>query len=89
MGGRTLAIDASSDNIKIASLHASRDHKLLNGCLEYRDISAEELLKDTTMADKFDVVCSMEVIEHVDNPASFLKSLADLTKVIIDLPSSQ
>jgi len=80
MGGRTTGIDASGDNIKIASLHASRDPKLGNGRLEYRDISAERLLEESGAANKFDVVCSMEVVEHVDNPASFLRSLAQLTK---------
>ena len=82
MGGQTLGVDASTDNIKIASLHASRDPKLVGGQLEYRDISAEQLLEDGGMTGRFDVVCSMEVVEHVDNPASFLRSLADLTKVI-------
>ena len=62
MGGRTLGIDASSDNIKIASLHASRDPKLIDGRLNYRDISAENLLEEEGSLSKFDVVCSMEVI---------------------------
>jgi 2-polyprenyl-3-methyl-5-hydroxy-6-metoxy-1,4-benzoquinol methylase len=30
---------------------------------------------------RFDVVCSMEVVEHVDNPAAFLRSCAELVKV--------
>jgi polyprenyldihydroxybenzoate methyltransferase / 3-demethylubiquinol 3-O-methyltransferase len=84
MGGQTLGIDASSDNIKIASLHAARDPRFKDGRLEYRDIAVEQLLKAPDMAGKFDVVCSMEVVEHVDNPASFLESLAELTKVFTD-----
>jgi hypothetical protein len=30
---------------------------------------------------RFDVVCSMEVVEHVDNPGAFLRSCAELVKV--------
>jgi 2-polyprenyl-6-hydroxyphenyl methylase/3-demethylubiquinone-9 3-methyltransferase len=30
---------------------------------------------------RFDVVCFMEVLEHVDNPASFLSTCAELVKV--------
>jgi len=30
---------------------------------------------------RFDVVCSMEVLEHVDNPAGFISSCAELLKV--------
>ena len=30
---------------------------------------------------RFDVVCSMEVIEHVDNPSAFLRTCAELVKV--------
>jgi len=80
MGGRTTGIDASADNIKIASVHASRDPKLTGDRLVYRTISAEQLLEEEGMAGEFDVVCSMEVVEHVNNPASFLRSLAKLTK---------
>ncbi|KAF9240660.1 S-adenosyl-L-methionine-dependent methyltransferase [Melanogaster broomeanus] len=82
MGARTLGIDASESNIGIASVHASADPELLSGgsssgSLEYRNTSAEELLKDSK---QYDVVCSMEVIEHVDNPAGFLSSCAELVK---------
>jgi len=40
-------------------------------------MSAEELLQEPK---KFDIVCSMEVVEHVDNPAAFLQSCAELVK---------
>lgn len=48
------------------------------GSLAYRHCSAEDLVQEQL---RFDVVCSMEVIEHVDNPADFLRSLAELVKV--------
>ncbi|KAF8845102.1 ubiquinone biosynthesis O-methyltransferase [Paxillus ammoniavirescens] len=84
MGARTLGIDASESNIGIASTHANVDPELSSqgssvsaGSLEYRNTSAEELLQDSK---QYDVVCSMEVIEHVDNPAGFLSTCAELVK---------
>jgi 2-polyprenyl-6-hydroxyphenyl methylase/3-demethylubiquinone-9 3-methyltransferase len=81
LGARTLGIDASESNIKIASLHASADPKLSS--LKYRHASAETLLNEPQ---RFDVVCSMEVLEHVDNPAQFLSTCAELVKVCAPRP---
>lgn len=82
MGARTLGIDASESNIGIASAHASADPELTSttsaGELVYRNTCAEELVKEPT---RYDVVCSMEVLEHVDNPAGFLSTCAELVKV--------
>ncbi|KAG2075695.1 ubiquinone biosynthesis O-methyltransferase [Suillus decipiens] len=75
LGARTLGIDASESNIGIASTHASGDSQLSS--LEYRHTSAEQLAKEPK---RFDVVCSMEVIEHVDNPVAFLSACAQLVK---------
>ncbi|KAL5523316.1 COQ3 [Sanghuangporus sanghuang] len=77
LGARTLGVDASASNIAIASLHASQDCALQNSTLSYRNATAEDLAKETP---RYDVVCSMEVIEHVDNPAAFLRSCATLVK---------
>ncbi|PIL25112.1 hypothetical protein GSI_13001 [Ganoderma sinense ZZ0214-1] len=84
LGGRTLGIDASSSNIAIASLHASADPGLSSpqktkGSLTYEHTSVEDLLAQRG-SKSFDVVCSMEVIEHVDNPATFLTNCATLVK---------
>ena len=81
MGAKTLGIDASESNIKIATLHASADPQLApstSSNLSYQHTSAETLLSE---AKRYDVVCSMEVIEHVDNPAAFLSTCAELVKV--------
>jgi polyprenyldihydroxybenzoate methyltransferase / 3-demethylubiquinol 3-O-methyltransferase len=66
-------------------MHASADpclvsseQQLESNRLTYRHMSAESLLEEPK---RYDVVCSLEVIEHVDNPASFLDSCAQLVKV--------
>ncbi|KAI0077700.1 ubiquinone biosynthesis O-methyltransferase [Panus rudis PR-1116 ss-1] len=84
LGANTLGIDASASNIGIASLHASSDPALTSsgkgkGRLTYEHTSAEDLLAQRGPA-SFDVVCSIEVLEHVDNPRSFLDSCAQLVK---------
>lgn len=54
------------------------------GQLEYRASAVEHLpgaRADAQAQDQFDVVCAMEVLEHVEDPPGFLRSLANLTKV--------
>lgn len=81
LGANTLGIDASENNIGIARQHASTDPKLApaspNSRLIYQHTTAEALLEQPK---RFDVVCSMEVLEHVDNPASFLSTCAELVR---------
>jgi polyprenyldihydroxybenzoate methyltransferase/3-demethylubiquinol 3-O-methyltransferase len=48
------------------------------GSLRYRHTSAEQLHAEGR---QFDLVCSMEVLEHVDQPGEFLKVLGDMVKV--------
>jgi 2-polyprenyl-3-methyl-5-hydroxy-6-metoxy-1,4-benzoquinol methylase len=79
LGAHTTGIDASESNVAIAKLHASADPKLSQ--LSYIHAPVESLLPSTK---RYDVVCSMEVLEHVDNPASFLSTCAELLKVCID-----
>ncbi|KAF9266964.1 ubiquinone biosynthesis O-methyltransferase [Marasmius fiardii PR-910] len=76
LGAQTLGIDASESNIAIANHHASLDSRL-SGKLSYEHTSAEALLDQPK---RYDIVCSMEVIEHVDNPAMFLSTCAELLK---------
>lgn len=83
LGANTLGIDASEKNIGIARQHAMTDPRLTPGSpystLDYQHTTAEALLEQPK---RFDAVCSMEVLEHVDNPASFLSTCAELVKVI-------
>ena len=86
MGANTLGIDASESNIAVASVHSSADPNFSSGSkassgqgsLSYLHSSAETLLP---LPKRYDVVCSMEVLEHVDNPAAFLSTCAELLKV--------
>ncbi len=86
LGASTLGIDASEDNIGIARQHALTDPRLApcspHSTLAYQHTTAEALLEQPK---RFDAVCSMEVLEHVDNPASFLSTCAELVKVIFGL----
>ncbi|BGP31914.1 Hexaprenyldihydroxybenzoate methyltransferase, mitochondrial [Rhodotorula toruloides] len=94
LGADTLAIDASASNITTAQTHASLDPSLNllnspipvpssssserpNNSLEYRHCAAEDLVKE---GKQFDVVCAMEVVEHVEDPRGFLECLMQLTK---------
>ncbi|KAI9440848.1 ubiquinone biosynthesis O-methyltransferase [Lactarius indigo] len=76
LGANTLAVDASAENVHIASRHAAADPRLADA-LSFRHTSVEELVREPR---RFDVVCSMEVVEHVDNPAAFVRSCAELVK---------
>ncbi|KAH9044023.1 3-demethylubiquinone-9 3-methyltransferase [Lactarius hengduanensis] len=76
LGANTLAVDASAENVHVASRHAAADPRLADA-LAFRHASVEELVREPR---RFDVVCSMEVVEHVDNPAAFVRSCAELVK---------
>ncbi|KAF5387339.1 hypothetical protein D9757_005768 [Collybiopsis confluens] len=76
LGAKTTGIDAAESNIAIAQHHASLDSRLPRN-LTYRHTPAESLLQEPK---RYDVVCSMEVLEHVDNPVMFLKTCAELLK---------
>lgn len=85
LGGDILAIDAGRENIEIAKIHAEGDPFLPIGDrakkgekLEYRCVPAERLREEGR---QFNLVTSMEVIEHVDEPGQFLKCLGDMVKV--------
>ena len=91
LGGNVTGVDASESNIAIATLHASQDPLLpfrtassssksstTPSSLSYRHSTAETL-RDAR--EQFDLVCAMEVVEHVEEPGEFMKCLGDLVKV--------
>ncbi|CAL1715018.1 unnamed protein product [Somion occarium] len=79
------SLHASSDpalSFSSNSLPHSNDTAISHkgkGKVTYEHTSVEELLARNG-PNSFDVVCSMEVLEHVDNPRGFLHSCAALVK---------
>lgn len=69
LGAAVTGIDAAPENIAAARAHAG-DSGL---AIDYR---AGEL--STLAGDRFDLVTSLEVIEHVTDPAAFVRGLADM-----------
>ena len=71
LGFEVTGVDASERNIGTAAAHAA-DLQLE---IHYRASTAEALLAE---AARFDLVLNMEVIEHVADPAQFLRDTAAL-----------
>ncbi|MES1914511.1 MAG: hypothetical protein MHM6MM_006573 [Cercozoa sp. M6MM] len=80
LGADTTGIDMAQQSLRIAQTHWRQQqyHEDDTGALEYQRITAEELAE--THAGHFDLVVSLEVIEHVQHPAEFVKSLAKLLR---------
>ncbi len=83
LGANVLGADAAQENIQMAQFHQSLDPQLnatkLPGSLTYRHTLIEQLKEEPNL-EQFDVVCGLEVIEHVENRQHFLKCCSDLTK---------
>lgn len=69
MGAAVTAIDAAPENIAVARLHAEKQGLTI----DYRHAGVEAV-----GGELFDLVTSMEVIEHVADPAAFVAGLAGL-----------
>ncbi|MEJ8851039.1 bifunctional 2-polyprenyl-6-hydroxyphenol methylase/3-demethylubiquinol 3-O-methyltransferase UbiG [Variovorax rhizosphaerae] len=74
-GADVLGIDLATKALKVAQLHA-----LEAGTrnVKYREVSAEAIAAEAPGA--FDVVTCMEMLEHVPDPASVVRSCATLVK---------
>ena len=68
MGAAATGLDAAPENIAAARRHAEGQGL----AIDYRAQGVEALGAD----ERFDLVCSMEVIEHVSDPAAFVAGLA-------------
>ncbi len=73
LGGDVTGIDPAQGNLAIARAHAEETGVTLN----YRAITAEGLVAEGA---SFDVVCAMEVVEHVRNMPALVASAAALVK---------
>lgn len=69
LGAAVTAIDAAPENIEAAKHHAGKQGL----AIDYRTGGVE-----TLAGERFDLVTSMEVIEHVADPARFIAALAGL-----------
>ncbi|KAI9018937.1 S-adenosyl-L-methionine-dependent methyltransferase [Hyaloraphidium curvatum] len=80
LGATVTGVDASAENVKVASAHAALDPALESGTgsLRYIATSAEELA--ITESGQYDIVCAMEVVEHVADVDQLLRSCRDLLK---------
>ena len=73
-GARMTAIDLSSSMIEVARLHASESRLEI----DYRVSGSAQLA--ASAAGQFDVVCCMELAEHVPDPAALVRDLATLLR---------
>ncbi len=73
LGAQVTGIDPAPGNIDIARAHAQET----GVDVAYRAVTAEALAAEGA---RFDVVCAMEVVEHVVNPAAFVATVCSLVK---------
>ena len=67
LGAAVTGIDAAAENIAVAAAHAAEAGLRI----DYRAVGVE------AMTETFDLVTSLEVIEHVADPAGFVRGLAE------------
>lgn len=73
MGGEVVGADASATNIEIARIHAGQSGL----SIDYRAQTAESLRE---VGETFDVVLTMEVVEHVSDVDFFLRECAAMVR---------
>ncbi len=73
-GASTTGVDMGEQALNVARLHAL-DNEL---AIHYHLITAEDKAKASP--EQFDIVCCMEMLEHVPDPISIIQACADLLK---------
>ncbi|KAK3260005.1 hypothetical protein CYMTET_31020 [Cymbomonas tetramitiformis] len=76
LGAEVLGVDAAVQSIDVAKKHAALDSSISES-ITYRATTAEQLVEEGEI---FDVVLSLEVIEHVKDVEAFTTCLSNLTK---------
>jgi len=84
LGAKTVTgLDPSHALVAVAQAHAAEHLSLQQNCLTYRagtTVEAFAAEEKGIHQNSFDVVCCLEVIEHVPNPQSLLQAASDLLK---------
>lgn len=73
LGAQVTGIEPARESIEAAKTHAAQ----AGLAIDYRAAAAEDLLVEGR---QFDAVIASEVIEHVDDPVGFVRTLAGLAK---------
>lgn len=73
LGGEVDAIDAASENIAMARVHAS----LAGLSISYQHKAIEQLVEERP---QYDLITALEIIEHVNEPQFFINNLAQVLK---------
>lgn len=73
-GARVTALDLAAPLIEVAQRHA----QAANLTIDYHCLSVEALAEKSAL--QFDVITCMELLEHVDSPATLLQSCSTLLK---------
>ena len=73
-GAEVTGIDMGTAPLEVARLHAAHN----NLAIEYQQTTAEQYAQQHK--NTFDVVCCLEMLEHVPDPASVINACANLVK---------
>lgn len=73
-GAKALGIDLADASIQVGKKHATA----AGIDVQYRTVAAEDLAKECP--ESFDLVCCMEMLEHVPDPAQTIEACAQLVK---------
>lgn len=73
-GANVTGIDLAKKSLTVARLHSLENGLSIN----YKKIPAEEMAKE--QPEHYDVVCCMEMLEHVPDPHSIVRACAQMVK---------